>query len=260
MHLKTLSFALTFLSLIVANAQDSSLKHSHSHNDYKQDHPLTDALKNKFSSIEVDVFLIKGELVVSHVHPVFKKQSLEIMYLKPIKELYEKQRGVIYSDAPLVLLIDIKSDAEKTYAALSILLKSYSSILTRYENGEIIQGAVTIILSGHKAHEMLQKENLRYAFIDQNLLTLEQPAQNKTYLMASEKYSNVLKWKGSGPIPEKEKKKLTAIVKCAHEQGKLIRLWASPENENVWKELLNCDVDLISTNELEKLRRFLEKK
>ncbi len=33
-----------------------------------------------------------------------------------------------------------------------------------------------------------------------------------------------------------------------------------PENEKVWEELLNCELDLINTDNLKKLFEFLNKK
>lgn len=69
---KSMKHFLAFLILVNTHfliAQECCLKNAHSHNDYKQKHPLSDALKNKFNSIEADVFLINGKLIVSHVHP-----------------------------------------------------------------------------------------------------------------------------------------------------------------------------------------------
>ncbi|WP_317193247.1 hypothetical protein [Mucilaginibacter segetis] len=43
----------------------------------------------------------------------------------------------------------------------------------------------------------------------------------------------------------------------AHKFGKRVRLWASPENTAVWKELLSCGVDLINTDKLAELKKFL---
>lgn len=258
MHLKLIIFLLIVFSPQRIAAQEKKLKHSHSHNDYKQKHRLNDALKNNFSSIEVDIFLVKEELIVSHLHPIIRKQSLELLYLKPLKELCEKQNGKVYADAPLILLIDIKSNAEKTYIALKDLLQKYSSLLTYFKDGKVIPGAITIILSGNKPHLMLQKETFRFAFIDQSLSSLDQSLLNSTYPMASAKYSDIIKWNGKGIIPIKEKEQLTALTKLAHDQGKIVRLWASPENQIVWKELLNCGVDLINTNELNKLKAFLD--
>ena len=58
-------------------------------------------------------------------------------------------------------------------------------------------------------------------------------------------------------IPADEKQKLTELITQAHQQHKKVRLWASPENKAVWKELLSCGVDLINTDNLEELRQFL---
>ena len=42
------------------------IKMAHSHNDYLNEKPLLNALKNNFKSIEVDVFLLNSELYVGH--------------------------------------------------------------------------------------------------------------------------------------------------------------------------------------------------
>ena len=244
-------------------AQECILKNAHAHNDYKHKHPLSDALQNKFASIEADIFLINSKLIVSHTRPFFKKKrTLEYLYLKPLLDSCLKNNGKVYSNCneSLILLIDFKSDAEKTYENLKTFLLPYSSILSKYENGKTITNAVTIILTGNKPYDALQKENSRFAFIDQSLLGLEKPFDNTICLMASTKYSNVLTWKGKGEIPKQEKEKLIALVNQAHLQGKKVRLWASPENKKVWTELLNCGVDLINTDKLEMLGEFLKEK
>lgn len=72
---KLLLYFFIFLSSLWMPAQEQCLKNAHSHNDYQQKHPLADALKYKFSSI------------VSHLHPVLKKQNLEALYLKPLSTI-----------------------------------------------------------------------------------------------------------------------------------------------------------------------------
>src|ERR1035437_7651778 len=101
-------------------AQIIALPNGHSHNDYKQKHPLTDALNNGFTSIEADVFLIKGKLIVSHIRPFFNKsKTLEALYLKPLYDSISKHNGNVYINykQPIILLIDIKTNASKTYFA-----------------------------------------------------------------------------------------------------------------------------------------------
>lgn len=244
------------------NAQDCILKNAHAHNDYKHKHPLSDALQNKFASIEADVFLIKNKLIVSHTRPIFKKNNtLENLYFKPLLDSCLKNKGHVYKecDESIILLIDLKTDAEKTYQALKKYLEKYQTILSIYENGKVTMNAVTVILTGNKPFDALQRETTRYAFIDQSIMSLDKPFDSSLCLMVSTKYSNVLSWKGKGEIPKAEKEKLITLVNQAHQQGKKVRLWASPENIIVWKTLLDCGVDLINTDELKKLNSFLMK-
>ncbi|MGZ4035810.1 MAG: phosphatidylinositol-specific phospholipase C/glycerophosphodiester phosphodiesterase family protein, partial [Bacteroidia bacterium] len=251
---------LFFITSLTLTAQIHPLINAHSHNDYKQKHPLSDALNNGFLSVEADIFLINDELFVSHVYPVLRKRkTLEFLYLQPLYDSIIKHHGTVYenNNTSLVLLIDIKSDASATCKSLDKLLYKYRNILTAYENGKITKRAITVIITGNKPYKELKDQSTRFAFIDQSLLSLDDSVSNFLCPLASTKYSNVLSWKGKGAIPENEKKSLIALVTQAHRQNKKVRLWASPENKNTWKELLDCGVDLINTDELEKLKVFL---
>ena len=53
--------------------------------------------------------------------------------------------------------------------------------------------------------------------------------------------------------------KISNFIKATHDQGKKARLWATPEDENLWKKLLEMKIDLINTDKLSKLQRFLLK-
>jgi hypothetical protein len=260
-HKKKFTCFLFFIFSVFAIAQVQPLINAHSHNDYKQKHPLTDALNNGFTSIEADIFLIKDELIVSHTFPIFKKRkNLESLYLKPLNDSIIKHHGYVYENDTnaVILLIELKSDATSSYKVLEDLLFKYKNILTRYENGEITKRAITVIITGNKPYKEVQNQSTRYAFIDQNLLSLNDSIPNSLCPLASTKYSNVLSWKGKGSIPANEKQKLIALVNLAHSQNKKVRLWASPENKKVWKELLTSGVDLINTNELKMLKTFLK--
>lgn len=83
------------------------------------------------------------------------------------------------------------------------------------------------------------------------------PVRYKLALLASCKYSRILSWDGTGTMSPDERNRLCQYVPIAHQYGHKVRLWASPENEAVWNELLNCGVDLINTDHLNELRRFL---
>jgi hypothetical protein len=115
------------------------------------------------------------------------------------------------------------------------------------------------VLTGHKPIALLKTEKNRIAFVDEDLLKVKSDTLDQNfYQTASCRYSNILNWRGDGPISSIEHNRLFSYVADAHRFGKKVRLWASPENTAVWRELLNCGVDLINTDQLKKLRDFLQ--
>src|ERR1700761_2418948 len=147
-----LIIALLFCQL-KAHSQLIPLLNGFAHNDYRHKHPLYDALQNGYTNIEADIFLHRGNLVVAHIDPFFKShRKLEALYLKPLFDHINENGGEVYKGycTPVTLMIDIKTEANSTYAALIPLLEKYKSILTTYADGKIVPGLVTVVLSGHK--------------------------------------------------------------------------------------------------------------
>ena len=147
----------------------------HSHNDYLSEKPLTNALRYGFKSIEVDILLSKDLLYVSHYWWTKRKNVfIENTYLDKLYEVYEENNGYIYeNNDPLFLLVDIKTEANKTYEILNNSLKKYKDMLSHVINDSLIQGAITVILSGNKPTiEYLKKTNDRYVFLDGRLIDL----------------------------------------------------------------------------------------
>jgi len=260
---KTIIVALLFLSIkFSGKAQCVPLLNAFAHNDYWHKHPLYDALDNGYTNVEADVYLHKGKLVVTHLFPVINHhRTLEKLYLKPLYDYVNQNNGKVYEgyDNPIILMIDIKSDANKTYAMLKPLLEKYRSLLSGYENGKLVLRPVRVVLSGHKPYDLLRDDKNRLAFIDEDLRKIPRDTSDKQniFTMASCKYSKLLKWKGSGTLSDQEKQRLCSYVSMAHHCGAKVRLWASPDNKNVWRELLQCGVDLINTDNLVRLKNFL---
>jgi hypothetical protein len=252
---------LIFISPLIVKSQVITLANGFAHNDYLHKHPLLDAESNGYTHIEADVFLHNNKLIVAHINPYFKgKRTLENLYLIPLFEQVGKNNGHVYagSDQPVTLMIDIKSDANKTYAELQQVLEKYRPMLSRYNNGNVSMRAVTIVLSGHKPYNVIKNEQSRLAFIDEDLRkSAKDSAINNVFTMASCKYSKLLKWKGTGNISKREEQRLCSYVSIAHKNGEQVRLWASPDNQAVWKEMLSCGVDLINTDKLVALKNYL---
>lgn len=242
----------------IIRAQSSPLSNAFSHNDYWNKHPLYDALQNGYTYVEADVYLRGGNLVVTHILPCLKKKhTLERLYLEPL--LTGRYRnGLELPDYPITLVIDIKSNAERTYRLLDSLLEKYQSIITSYDHGYITTRKVTVVLSGNKPYAVLKSQARRRAFLDEDLRkTGRDSVPERISLTASCKYSRFLKWVGKGNMPDYQKERLCRFVDRAHQNEQKVRLWASPENTKVWKALLDCGVDLINTNKLVKLKDFL---
>jgi len=81
---------------------------THSHNDYLRPRPLADAIENGFRSVEADIWLDGGELIVGHDLLAFVG-TLQTLYLDPLQRIVDG-RGSVYGDGlPIYLWIDLKS-------------------------------------------------------------------------------------------------------------------------------------------------------
>jgi hypothetical protein len=79
--------------------------------------------------------------------------------------------------------------------------------------------------------------------------------------LISDNWTRNFTWRGDGPMPPKERKKLRSIVATAHANGQRVLFWETPEQspqrEAVWRELLAARVDYINTDHLGDLEEFL---
>jgi len=257
---KAILIGLFFLLPLVSNAQSITLANGFAHNDYRHKRPLFDAENNGYTHIEADVFLHDNRLVIAHINPYFKKnRTLENLYLLPLFEQVQANNGSVYEGhrEPVTLMIDIKTNAKKTYEALQNVLEKYRPMLSSYDDGVVTTRAVTIILSGHKPYDDVKAAKNRLVFIDEDLRKVARDTVANVARMASCKYSKLLKWRGIGNISVGERQRLMNYVHMAHKNGDKVRLWASPENKIVWNEILSCGVDLINTDKLTTLKDFL---
>ena len=235
------------------------LPNAHAHNDYLHARPLLDALDHGFTSVEADVFLVDGNLLVGHDRDTLKpERTLESLYLAPLAERIQQNNGRVYpNDSRFFLLIDIKDDPQPTYHELQKLLAKHASMLTTVDDGKVWPRAVTIVLTGNRPQIDGRDSRNRYVALDGRLSDLGSQAPAHRMPMISENWTKEFHWNGNGPMPESERAKLRGIVKKAHAAGRVVRFWATPEKENVWHELRTADVDLINTDELDRLAKFL---
>jgi N-acyl-D-amino-acid deacylase len=232
---------------------------AHAHNDYEHKRPLFDALEHGFCSVEADIYLVDGKLLVAHNRSDVKpERTLEALYLDPLRELVKKNGGHLYPGGPeCTLLIDVKSDWHAIYPVLRKTLERYADMLTTFRGGATETNAIRVIISGNRSKEMFEGESTRYAAYDGALSDLDsqEPASFMPWISSS--WSQTFKWHGKGPFPDAEKTKLRDIVTKAHEKARRVRFWATPDQPIVWSQLLAADVDLINADDLAGLQAFL---
>ena len=235
------------------------LAHAHAHNDYHHGRPLLDALEHGFCSVEADVFLVAGKLLVGHDRGELKpERTLQALYLDPLRERSRANNGRVYRGGPVfTLLIDIKSGGEATYRALAAVLAEYPGLLSGTRAGKFTGRAVAVIISGNRARDIIAADNPRFAGIDGRLSDLKSTAPPHLLPLISDRWSSHFKWRGEGDFPEAERIKLHGIVKRAHAKGRRVRFWATPDRVALWRELREAGVDLINTDDLPGLRAFL---
>jgi glycerophosphoryl diester phosphodiesterase len=220
-----------------------------------------DALDHGFCSVEADIFLTPDGLLVAHERKDLRAgRTLQKLYLDPLRDIVKSRGAQVYPGGPRFhLLIDVKTEAESTYAALDKVLAQYADILSVTENGKFQPQAVTIVLSGNRAIETITKQAVRYVGIDGRPENLSSDAPAHLFPWISANWNLLFTWKGDGPMPDDQRAKLVEIVDQAHQRGRMVRFWATPENAAVWRELTAAGVDLINTDKLDGLREFLSK-
>lgn len=272
----TIVFMLTTLAPVApGSASDLSaersdvepLRRAHAHNDYEHKRPLRDALDHGFTSVEADVWLVNGELLVAHdLTQVKPGRTLESLYLEPLQRRVDANGRSVFPGwrGELQLLIDVKSEAETTYAAVDRALRDHAGMMTRFvRNKHVRRGSVTAVISGNRALATMQRQDIRYAGYDGRLVDLGSGLSPAVMPLVSDNWSRHFTWQGEGQMPRDERRELRRIVDEAHAAGHRVRFWATPDQpgparEALWAELLEAGVDHINTDDLAGLQAFLE--
>ncbi|KQO03441.1 hypothetical protein ASF21_03920 [Arthrobacter sp. Leaf234] len=238
---------------------------AHAHNDYEHDRPLYDALEHGFTSVEADVHLVDGELLVAHdAEDVTPGVTLESLYLDPLDELVRGRAGSVYPgwDGEFQLLVDIKGDAGQTWAAIEAELEEHRSMLTRYGNGTVERGAVSVVISGNRPLATMAADRQRLSSYDGRATDLGGALPSSLMPLISNNWTQLFTWRGVGEMPVAERAELEAYVAAAHQQGSRVRFWATPDlpgaaRDAIWAELADAGVDHITTDDLPALEAFL---
>ena len=245
--------------------QAAPLQQAHAHNDYEHRHPLQDALDHGFTSVEADVCLQDGQLLVTHdCSQTTPGRTLERLYLSPLEARRRMDGGTEYPGwhGYFQLLIDVKSDAGPTWQAIDEVLRDHPNLMTTFTPSKTHPGAVTAVISGNRDKAAMLAQSQRFAGYDGRLGDLDSNLPASFMPLVSDNWTKNFTWDGTGEMPASEEQKLRDIVARAHGHGYRVRFWATPDvagapRDAVWSELLKVGVDQINTDDLAGLQKFL---
>lgn len=257
MKIQLLFYSL-ILTLRLAAQCPAPLAGGHAHNDYAKlgRQPLHRALDLGYSSIEVDVYPLDGELKVAH-YPLFlkTKSNLEELYLQPAIERWQKDSCFFENEAPLYLMIDIKRQPEEAYRLLQQLCRRYGAYIQRYDSrvGRWTTAPIRLLLSGQVDRATLKRDSLRCMQLDGRLSDLPLGEQPWPYIGRISQ-----RWPYARNLDESERSQLRLWLAQAGTVP--LRFWALPQRPALWDELEEMGLSLYHVDRLQRYRRWrLEK-
>jgi alkaline phosphatase len=249
--LKNLLILVCVLGSFGGYAQNKAAFAVHSHNDYLQPVPFWDAYSAGCASIEVDVILQDGGLMVAHEkESIQASRTFESLYLKPI------QQGVdlgLIKEFNFHLLVDIKTEA---YSTLDLLVKQtqpYAPILYSPEN----PSGLKLIISGGRPKATDYVKYPSWVFFDYQSKELTAELPWEKIGMVSLSFPRFSLWNGKGRMVESQRQQLQAFIDLVHSFDRPVRFWASPDGKTAWRAFHEMGIDYINTDRPAEANKYL---
>lgn len=251
--MKRLLFAGSlFLTGMLSAQERYTVANLHSHNDYEKPFPFTEAWNNGYGSIEADIFLDKGRLIVAHDTVQMKRgRTLDSLYLDPLALRIRQNQGFPYADhnRRLQLLIDIKRDSVEAMKVLTEKLRAYPDIIQC--------NMLQVVITGNRPPVTTWADYPSFIWFDGELYRDYPPAAMSRIVMMSDDFKTYAGWNGKGIFTAEESKRLDSICAKARRFQKKIRFWNAPDNLNAWYAFMRLGVDYINTDKTAAAASFM---
>ena len=256
----------------------------HSHNDYERRVPLYDALAAGCVGVEADVWFTPTDLLVGHkLGALTQSRTLKSLYIDPIMSILSHQNpksgplganatslnGVFDAspDTPLILLIDIKTDGAKTFAAVEAELEPLRAggWLTYFNGSAVVPGLVTVVGSGNTPFGLITANTTyRDIFFDAPIEQFwgEGAPSNASLYTAENSYYASTNFQAAignpwhGILTPQQVETMRGQVGEAQKRGLKARYWQTPSwpvstREHVWDVLEKEGVGMLNVDDLE---------
>ena len=249
-------FIALMLALLVRAtlAQQFTTSQIFAHNDYAGSNPFHRAYGLQVGYIEVDVFLVRNDLMVAHeTKEIQADRTLEELYLRPLSKYVLDNEGFAFKDRQrhLTLMIDLKTAGVPTLNAIVRCLKNYPELLS--------SPTLQIMISGNVPDPALWEDFPLFIYFDGRPGIEYSNEQLNRVSMISTNFRSHVRWDGEGKLPDDARATMRKLMTTAHSKGKKFRFWGTPDFQNAWKELLRANVDVIVTDKVPALVDFLQR-
>ena len=252
MHRILFYLLLLTTARVTAQPVKYTIANTHSHNDYEQPIPFWMAYNAGFASIEADIFLTNGQLLVGHDTMEIKKgRTLEEYYIRPLLSGLQQHHGYPYADTTrtLQMLIDLKTDSNATLDALVAVLEKYPALIRNH--------SVKWVMTGNRPAPSRWPSYPSFIWFDGILSRDYNPEALTRIVMMSDDFKDYSLWNGKSKIPAADHERLEACIARSHRLHKPVRLWDAPDFINAWNQLMRLGVDYINTDHISGLADFL---
>ena len=212
------------------------------------------AWQEQFGSIEADIWLRKGIVLVGHDTIEIKTgRTLEEYYVKPLQACVKQNNGYPYADTArkLQILIDVKEDSVEALAALIALLDKYPAL----EHSPAIRWCI----SGNRPAPESYTSYPPFIVFDGILHAHYTPEALSRIAMMSDDLHYYTRWDHRNGIPDTARQSLLAAVNSAHAAHLPVRFWDAPDFPVAWAQLKALQVDYINTDHIQELAAWLRK-
>jgi len=245
----------SFPGFLMTGKERYSVANTHSHNDYEQSIPFWLAWQAGFGSIEADIWLQEGRVLIGHNREEIKAgRTLEEYYIKPLLSCLEKNNGHPYSDTTrrLQMLIDVKADSVAALAALIQLLGKYPAL----EQCPYIRW----VISGNRPAPALYTSYPSFIAFDGILGRTYTPEALSRIVMMSDDLRRLTHWNGLTELPPADRRLIETAIRDAHQQHLPVRFWDAPDTPAAWKQLMDLHADYINTDHIRELAAYLNER